>query len=217
MAARKGRVKTEVIDHGKARFLEELGRAKGAHVKVGIQANEGKELKKIQYWEEIQQFKEIKKGRGKKAEIVGYEEERVQVLKKALAPVSLFWVATWNEFGTSDGRVPSRSFIRSTMKESRAFLVKATGKLWVKIIRGELTVKTSLDKLGLQIAALIQRKIVSGVSPENAPYTIARKKSSKTLVNVGQLRQGIRHIVTLGSGAKRAKSGTIDGDGGELL
>ncbi len=121
--------------------------------------------------------------------------------------VSLGKVGVWNEFGTEDGRVPERSFIRSTHDEQKENWLKLTDKLRAKVMAGMMTVDQALGTMGLTIQSAIQKKILSNVPPPNKPSTIkaktrAGRKGDKTLVNFGQLLQGItfeKHAGTHGS------------------
>ena len=49
--------------------------------------------------------------------------------------------------------------------------------------------------MGVQIVAWIKETIVAGLEPPNVPATIARKKSSKPLVDHGQLLNSIHFEV----------------------
>jgi hypothetical protein len=49
----------------------------------------------------------------------------------------------------------------------------------------------ALDRLGAKVAALLQNRISAGIDPPNSAATIARKGSSKPLVDTGQLKAAI--------------------------
>lgn len=106
-------------------------------------------------------------------------------------PPSVLEVATKNEFGDGE-RVPARPFMRQTMTRHRATL------------RNELAIalrdygngRGSLDKIaarvGVMLRGSIQETITYGTFVPNAPYTIAKKGSSKPLIDTGQMRQSVR-------------------------
>jgi hypothetical protein len=103
-------------------------------------------------------------------------------------------VATYaaaNEFGTADGHVPERSFLRSTLDEHREEYAEVVAKGLGRIIDGKSTPERELGRLGLRVVRDVQAKIVTSVPPPNAPSTIARKGSSTTLIDTGRLRQSI--------------------------
>jgi hypothetical protein len=101
-------------------------------------------------------------------------------------------IAAANEFGTADGHVPERSYIRSTLDENREkyldALSKATGRA---VDKGPAVMRTELGKVGARVVADIQRKIVAIKEPPNAPSTIAAKGSANPLIDTGRLRQSI--------------------------
>ena len=104
-------------------------------------------------------------------------------------------VASVNEFGSSDGRIPERSFLRSTVDENTTKYADLLSRLIGEAVDGRLTIEQALDRLGLKAVADVQRKIVQLDDPPNAEATIERKRSSNPLIDTGQLRQSIIHRV----------------------
>ena len=109
-------------------------------------------------------------------------------------------VAVANEFGTDT--IPERSFIRSTHDENAEKWREETDKLREKVIEGSMSTEVALKRLGTIIKSAIQAKIRSNIPPPNAPETEARKHSSNTLINTGQLLNGIDYEVHLEGGRK---------------
>jgi hypothetical protein len=66
-----------------------------------------------------------------------------------------------------------------------------------KIIDGESTVKRSLNLIGLFGVSIVQQKIRSIRTPPNSPTTIAIKKSSKPLIDFGQMVQSVSYKVVV--------------------
>lgn len=99
-------------------------------------------------------------------------------------------VAFWNEFGTDDGHVPERSFLRSTLDENRDKYAKLMSDAVRKVTRGAKTLN-AYRLVGRRIVFDVQRKISSGVSPPNAPSTLARKRGTTPLVDTGALRSAV--------------------------
>jgi hypothetical protein len=101
-------------------------------------------------------------------------------------------VAGVNEFGSSDGRVPERSYLRSTMDEKRAVylaaLTKASGK---GVDFGKGALRRELEALGDRAVKDVQRKIDAIKSPRNAPSTVARKGFDDPLVETERLKRAI--------------------------
>ncbi len=102
-------------------------------------------------------------------------------------------VAAANEFGTST--IPERSFLRSGIHEHMPEFVHLSGELLPHVADGTMTEDAALNIVGLKAADAVKAKIIDGPFEANAPATIARKKSSRPLVDSGALRQGITHVV----------------------
>lgn len=97
-----------------------------------------------------------------------------------------------HEFGSKDGRIPAREPLASTFRESKDGLVKMLGQIAKGVVADTLTPEQGLDRLGLWGATEVKRRISSGkIEPGNAASTIARKGSSKPLVDTGQLVNAI--------------------------
>lgn len=121
-----------------------------------------------------------------------YTKVGVQAGGKAKDGVTdLATVAAANEFGTD--RIPERSFLRSTMSEEQEKIAAIAAAEAKAILEGRKTVEQSLDLIGLYAASRVQAKIQSHPPPPNAPATIAKKGSSGTLIDSGNLMQSIRH------------------------
>lgn len=102
--------------------------------------------------------------------------------------------AVWNEFGTSRG-IPERPFLRTTMTKNHAKYRSAVTKIAKNIVNGSGTMDGELNRLGLMAQGDVQETIGSNMGPANAPATIAKKKSSKTLIDAGEMRQKVTYDV----------------------
>lgn len=108
----------------------------------------------------------------------------------------LVMVAAVNEFGSVDGRVPERSFLRSTVVNKRNVFRKFWRSQKAKqLLTGETNPNTILEILGQLAQAEVQKAIVEISEPANSEDTIAQKGSSNPLVDTGLLRQSIRYEV----------------------
>lgn len=101
--------------------------------------------------------------------------------------------AAVNEFG--GGHVPERSFMRSTFDHTMGKLVRTRDKTVGLVMAGKLTANTGAGLLGQMHETDIKRKIGEGVPPPNAPSTIKRKGSSKTLIDNATMRTSVRYVV----------------------
>lgn len=97
-------------------------------------------------------------------------------------------LATVMEFGTEDGRIPARPFLRSTFDEKRDDMREIAGNCLKKILEGTMTTKVALNLMGMRLANDVKNKItmspLPGILPANKPGYAAEKlvqgKSKKT-------------------------------------
>jgi len=108
---------------------------------------------------------------------------------------SLVDVATVHEFGSADGRIPQRSFFRSTLQSQKQKHLKLIAQLQKLYIVGKLSLKQVLSQLGEVIRGDIVETISHGVDPKIAANTIKRKQSSQPLIDTGRLKGSITHQV----------------------
>ena len=109
------------------------------------------------------------------------------------APIAV--IAAVQEFGSADGVVPERSFLRVPLRQNVEDFRAIWRALIPKVVRGELTMHQMMSQIGAKAAGVSQEAIESGIDPANAPSTVARKGSSKPLIDSGALRQSITYIV----------------------
>lgn len=100
--------------------------------------------------------------------------------------------AAANEFGTE--KAPERSFMRSAFDENVAELTREMEGRYAQMMRGALTTRAALGLVGLKLQDMIKDKISSNIPPPNADSTIARKGSSRTLIDTGAMKNSIHYI-----------------------
>jgi hypothetical protein len=110
---------------------------------------------------------------------------------------SMVMVAASNEYGTEDGRIPERSFMRSTFDEKREELGRIMAAETRAILDGRKDPRLSLRLVGEKHQGDVIRKIRSHPPPPNAESTIKAKESSGTLIDSGQMAQSVRYEVTV--------------------
>lgn len=91
--------------------------------------------------------------------------------------------------------IPERSFMRSTFDENVDKIQRQMANQYKLVIEGKRSVYDALLSVGLRHGDDIKRKIRSGIAPPNAASTIARKKSSKTLIDTGAMLQSVTATV----------------------
>lgn len=106
---------------------------------------------------------------------------------------SLLEIAAIHEFGAPGAGIPERSFIRSTFRDRQREAATMAERLAKAIVLRGMPVKQALGLLGAWGAAEVKRTITSGdgVPPPLKPATIARKGSSRPLVDTGRLLASI--------------------------
>lgn len=112
-------------------------------------------------------------------------------------------LATIHEFGKvihhpKLGRttvIPERSFLRATIDQYRDAIARRQVLLTQGYILGKFAIQPAMELLGQYVVGLIKQRIANGIAPPNSPWTIARKGSSKPLIDTGQLRNSITYVV----------------------
>lgn len=112
--------------------------------------------------------------------------------------MSLIEVAAVHEFGAPAAGIPQRSFVRATVDEKRAEIAADQERLAAAVLDGKIEPEAAAELLGARVQGLIQSRIAQGIGPALAPATIKRKKSSKPLIDTGQLRSSITFRVEVG-------------------
>ena len=138
----------------------------------------------------------------KKLEVSQRKGVNVGILqsKGASAPqgkASMVEIAASHEFGAPKAGIPERSFIRSTFITREADAKKMLARLVTGIVDDKIEVENGLRLLGAWAVAAVKNTITSGdIPPPLKAATIAKKKSSKPLVDTGQLINSIHFEVS---------------------
>lgn len=102
-------------------------------------------------------------------------------------------VGAVNEFGSSDGHIPERSFMRTTMTEQRPEYIKTMQQIAKSAIQGKYTPEVGMVRLGRKAEGDIKKKIRDIDTPENAESTKRQKKGADNpLVDSEQMLNSIR-------------------------
>lgn len=123
-----------------------------------------------------------------------------EAANEAAPGITLARLAGVHEYGaaiqTKNGviLIPERSFIRATIAEQKNYSV-FIAKLVSSVLDGKRTEKQALNLFGARASADMKKRIAAGIEPPNAPSTIARKGSSKPLIDTGKLRESITWAV----------------------
>ncbi len=107
--------------------------------------------------------------------------------------LSMPQIAAQNEFGTE--HIPERSFMRTSYDENVTRIRQLIDREYTKVVAGEIPASQGLGIVGTYVQGLIQQKIRQIMSPPNSPKTIAIKKSSKPLIDFGQMVGSVTYVV----------------------
>lgn len=119
--------------------------------------------------------------------------------------------AAVNEFGSADGRVPERSFLRSTVdangrvyeSELQAVAIETVDAAVRSLSSGqaEAALERGLGRVGARAARDVQVTIRDLRDPPNAPSTLAGKyPGDNPLIETGRMRQSISFAVSMDGG-----------------
>jgi phage gpG-like protein len=108
---------------------------------------------------------------------------------------SMVDLAMVHEYGSRDGHIPARSFIRLTCDAKQKEHLELIRKFQWKILLRRITAKQALSQLGEVVSKDMVQAINDGIKPALKETTIKRKKSSKPLIDTGRLKGFITHEV----------------------
>ena len=110
---------------------------------------------------------------------------------KQAKPITVAQIAAIMVYGTSDGTIPARDFMSKAIKDNKEKISKAIKKLSLKVVEGQMDKKQAMGLVGQMIADMMVKSIDGGGFVANKPSTIARKGSSKPLIDKGILKGSI--------------------------
>lgn len=182
---------TKITDRKADRYLELFKAPKSVTVKAGVFEREGSEPHDHAVVNRA--ISKGAKGRaGKKADATSARsEEHRNAGTEGLTVAAL---AEIHEFGLG---VPERSFIRAWFDQNQAEISNKLRERFREAALGKITFDVAADQFALWCQASIQKRMAAGIQPENAPSTVARKGSSKPLIDTGILRSSITAEATV--------------------
>jgi hypothetical protein len=108
-------------------------------------------------------------------------------MRRYLASQGMFLKAT-----TKFIQIPERSYLRSAIDDNKSNIEEFVRKTIQDVTQRKFDDKTALDRIGLYLVSLVQKKILSNVPPANHPFTVQQKDSTHTLIDTGRLLQSIK-------------------------
>lgn len=134
----------------------------------------------------------IMQGVGRKECAVGFPKGKNLGTPYYKDGASILQVAIWNNFGFG---VPRRAFMELAtvfIKEDFSKLLKAQQN---NIITGRITMERILEIAGIKAVSLVQKAITTGEWTPNSPRTIAKKRSSKPLIDSGSMNKYVTYVI----------------------
>ena len=106
------------------------------------------------------------------------------------AALTVAEIAAVLEYGTEDGHIPSRPFLRQTFDKQVDEMARLAKAAVLKILDGKMGVAQALGLMGAKLAAEVKKTITAGpeVPPTNAPSTKRAKESKRAKGNVADVR-----------------------------
>jgi hypothetical protein len=130
--------------------------------------------------------------------LVGFQEgsqthSQSQGNRKKEGGLSMPEIAAKNEFG--DRGVPARPFMSTSFDENRKQIQSFIETYQSEVFTGRMTAKQMVGNLGQDLVRIVQQKIYQIQYPPNSPRTIAIKKSSKPLIDFGQMVNAVTYKI----------------------
>ena len=104
-------------------------------------------------------------------------------------------LAMIHEFGSPAHNIPERSFLRKPLINNAEAVANLAKNAIGKFIAGKISAVEALGAIGEEAKGISKEAISDGISPALKPATIKRKKSSKPLIDTGQLLNSITYEV----------------------
>ncbi|WP_298036430.1 hypothetical protein [uncultured Campylobacter sp.] len=104
-------------------------------------------------------------------------------------------LAMIHEFGSPAHNIPERSFLRKPLINNAEAVANLAKNAIGKFIAGEMSAAEALGVIGEEAKGISKEAVTNGISPALKPATIKRKKSSKPLIDTGQLLNSITYEV----------------------
>jgi hypothetical protein len=147
-------------------------------------------------------FKETKKLKSMCVKVGVTEDVGAQTVDGG---ATLAQIASWNELGvlgppvSQHGKgiwfIPPRPFVRGFADGKREQIAKTLEKIGNLVAGGKLKAEMAMARIGEYGQSGVKSYIRNGSFTSNADSTIAKKGSSKPLIDTGTLRNSIRYQV----------------------
>ncbi len=121
--------------------------------------------------------------------------------------LSVAEIGILNEFGSDDGHIPERSFMRDILKRRKGEYQKVAAKAIKAILYGKAPADRALVIIGEWAAHKIRNNITRSTPPPNKPVTVALKGHSRTLIETGLMLASVGWEIVSAAGARMGIGG----------
>jgi hypothetical protein len=104
---------------------------------------------------------------------------------------SVAFIASVHEYGAPSQGIPERPFLAVTIKNHKKDYSRLNKVSAVKLVNNQTNFDSALGLLGTMAQGHVQEYVANGDFAPLQPETILRKKSSKPLIDTGQMRQSV--------------------------
>lgn len=104
---------------------------------------------------------------------------------------SVAFIAAVHEYGAPSAGIPERPFLKPAIIQGKGDQLRLNKVNLIRILHNQIDFTTALGQLGEMAKGQVQLYIVNGNFAPLKPATIARKGSSKPLIDTGQMRQSV--------------------------
>jgi hypothetical protein len=112
-------------------------------------------------------------------------------------PITNAQLAYIHEHGAPGANIPARPFLRPPIEDNDAKLVEILTKGLKRALNTLVVsdVDVAYERTGLAAVGMVQNYMSTGRFTPLKPATVRRKGSSQPLIDTGQLRQSVTHVV----------------------
>lgn len=126
------------------------------------------------------------------------------------ADITIGEVALINEFGSDDGHVPRRSFIRGTVNGKMGLMASILNTAARAVVMAKQSADVALGHAGALVVNAIRETIEHSIAPHNAKATVDKKGFDHPLIESGVLKEAISFQLVKTSGV--TDKGAVGGD-----
>lgn len=105
--------------------------------------------------------------------------------------INMASLALVHERGSAANNIPPRPFMRQTRERSQYRFTRLLRGLYKQVLAGKASPQNGLAQLGVAYEGEMKNTFTTGSFVPLKPATIARKGSSRPLIDTGRLRQSI--------------------------